>query len=71
MTHEPIIVFDPDKDAASQVKHGLPLSFAGAVIKGAAGTYPDPRFDYGEDRDMTGGNVDDRLQVADPRPQCP
>jgi uncharacterized protein len=42
------IEFDPAKDIANQLKHGVSLSLAGALDWEAALVWVDERFDYSE-----------------------
>jgi uncharacterized protein len=42
------IEFDPAKDTANQLKHGVSLSLAGALDWEAALVWTDERFDYSE-----------------------
>ncbi len=44
------IEFDPAKDAANQVKHGVSLSAASDLDWEAALVWVDERFEYGESR---------------------
>lgn len=44
------IEFDPAKDAANQVKHGVSLSVASDLDWEAALVWIDERFEYGESR---------------------
>lgn len=44
------IEFDPAKDAANRVKHGLSLSLASTLDWDAALVWVDGRFEYGERR---------------------
>lgn len=56
------IVFDPTKDAANIVKHGLSLAdFAGFDAEPI--TLVDDRFDYGEVRHRALGLVDGKAHV--------
>lgn len=64
MKDGPRVIFDPAKDAANREKHGLSLDLVGTVIEGEARTFLDQRFNYGEDRFVTFGYVEDRLYVA-------
>ena len=42
------IEFDPDKDSANQVKHGVSLALVAALDWEAALVWVDDRFDYAE-----------------------
>jgi uncharacterized protein len=44
------IEFDPTKDAANQVKHGVSLALADELDWGAALVWIDDRFEYEETR---------------------
>jgi len=56
--------FDVAKNAANRAKHGFDLSHAPRVIEsGAVLTFRDRRFDYGEDRFITIGPLEDKLVV--------
>ena len=44
------VEFDPAKDAANQVKHGVSLAMAGELDWEAALVWVDERFEYGESR---------------------
>jgi uncharacterized DUF497 family protein len=57
--------FDVAKNAANRAKHGFDLSDAPRVIEsGAVLTFRDRRFDYGEDRFITIGPLEDKLVVV-------
>jgi uncharacterized DUF497 family protein len=57
--------YDIAKNAANLSKHGLELSEAACVIEsGLAMTFRDSRFDYGEDRFITIGPLDEKLVVV-------
>jgi uncharacterized protein len=57
--------FDPDKDDANLAKHGVSLRFASRVLSDPARVdVLDVRFDYGEDRFVTYGEVDGRIWVC-------
>lgn len=58
------IEFDRAKDASNRNKHGLPLAFGEQVIRNAAHTVMDTRFDYGEERFVAFGYVSGRLHVC-------
>lgn len=58
------ISFDAVKDVLNRQQHGVSLAMIGDVLEGAVGTFQDGRFDYGEERFVTFGRVDDRLYVA-------
>lgn len=56
--------FDPAKRAANLKKHGLDLADARQVVEsGRTVTFEDRRFDYGEERFVTLGPLDDHLVV--------
>ena len=56
--------YDRAKDAANRLKHGVGLDLGGQVIEIAAHTLIDARMDYGEDRFVAFGYVEDRLYVC-------
>jgi len=56
-----LIEFDPDKDAINRDKHGISLGDAASIDWDTAVTWPDVRFDYGEDRMSGLGYLGDRL----------
>ena len=45
-----LIEFDPVKDKANLIKHGVSLALAGKLDWDAALVWLDDRFDYGESR---------------------
>lgn len=53
-----IVEFDPDKDASNVADHGISLARAADMIPLA--TIADDRFDYGEERFRTYGQIDGR-----------
>lgn len=56
--------FDPAKRAGNLKKHGLDLTDAQGVIEsGQTVTFEDRRFDYGEERFVTLGPLNDTLVV--------
>lgn len=57
------IEFDPSKDDANLVKHGVRLAAAQAFDWDAALEREDDRFDYGEIRFIAIGFIGDRLFV--------
>ena len=57
--------FDEAKNAANRAKHGLDLTDAPRVVEGGVAlTFRDRRFDYGEDRFITIGPLDEKLVVV-------
>jgi len=56
-----LIEFDPAKDAANRVKHGVSLGDAALVDWDAAVIWPDTRVDYGEDRMSSLGLIGARI----------
>ncbi len=58
------IEFDPAKDAANRLKHGIPLAFGAQVIEAAVKILADTRLDYGEQRFIAFGHVGVRLYVC-------
>jgi uncharacterized protein len=57
------ITFDPAKRAATLERRGLDFVDAGLVFAGRHATAPDQRFDYGELRFITVGELAGRLVV--------
>ena len=57
------IEFDPGKDAANRVKHGLPPSAAAELDLNEASIVEDKRFTYGEARFLAYGLIAGRLHV--------
>lgn len=57
------IEYDPAKRDATYGARGLDMARAGKVFAGAHITFPDIRFDYGEDRFLTFGLLDGRMIV--------
>ncbi|KXU34233.1 hypothetical protein AXE65_07450 [Ventosimonas gracilis] len=55
------IEFDPTKDAINRDKHGISLGEATRIDWDNAVTWPDLRFDYGEDRMRGLGYIGERL----------
>jgi uncharacterized DUF497 family protein len=55
------IIFDPEKDAANLVKHGVPLSLAAEFVLEEAIVLRDRRKDYGEVRFNAYGLIDGAL----------
>lgn len=58
------IIFDPAKDAANRVKHGLSLAEAGRLEWDTALIERDDRRDYGEARMLAIGYIGDRLHFV-------
>lgn len=58
-----MIVFDPEKDAANIVKHGVSLGQAETMFVDDALIEIDDRRDYGEPRWILYGEIDGRLHV--------
>lgn len=56
-----LIEFDPTKDAANVLKHGMSLADAKGFEWGSAVTWMDLRQDYGEDRVIALGYIGPRL----------
>lgn len=54
-------VFDPIKDAANQIKHGVSLALAEVLFARPHLSVRDHRFDYGEVREVTFGHINERL----------
>ena len=54
-------VFDPDKDRANRVKHGVSLALAEVLFLGPFVAMTDDRFDYGEVRPIAFGFINGRL----------
>ncbi len=57
------ISFDPAKRDATLVNRGLDFADAGSVFRGRTMTVQDLRFDYGEDRYITAGYLNERCIV--------
>ncbi len=55
--------FDPEKRNATLEARGLDMAEAGEVFQGSHLTFPDIRFEYGEDRFVTVGFMSGRLVV--------
>ncbi|MEY4555254.1 MAG: hypothetical protein RL093_373 [Pseudomonadota bacterium] len=58
-----MIVFDPEKDAANIVKHGVSLGQAETMFVDDALIEIDDRRNYGEPRWILYGEIDGRLHV--------
>jgi uncharacterized DUF497 family protein len=58
------IEYDPEKDVANRLKHGLPLASGAVVLENRIGEVPDERLDYGEVRVNAFGPVEGRLFVC-------
>ena len=54
-------MFDPAKDAANRVKHGVSLALAEVLFAGSYVSVVDDRSDYGEVRKVAFGLVNGRL----------
>ncbi len=59
-----IITFDPAKRAATLLERGLDFADAGMLFQGRHFTRRDERFDYGEDRLISIGQVKDEIVVV-------
>ena len=57
------IEYDPAKRDVTLEKRGLDMARAGEVLAGSHLTFPDIRFDYGEERFVTVGLLDERMVV--------
>ena len=57
------IEFDEEKRAATLKARGLDMARAGEVYEGAHLTFEDKRRDYGEERIITIGFLDERMVV--------
>ncbi|MGH8788971.1 MAG: BrnT family toxin [Cupriavidus necator] len=57
------LVFDPAKDLANQIKHGIPLALADAFEMDSALIRDDLRFAYGEGRMVATGLIGNRVFV--------
>lgn len=57
------IEYDPEKDAANQVKHGLSLADTARMELAQATVTEDRRVDYGEARFIAYAPLDGRLHV--------
>jgi uncharacterized DUF497 family protein len=58
------ITFDPAKRDHTLAEHGLYFADAEQVFDGPLVENPDERFDYGEQRLMTVGYLDERMVVV-------
>lgn len=58
------IEYDPAKDKANQEKHGLSFEAIAGFDFANAMTIPDTRFDYGEDRLLAFGLIEQRLFIV-------
>ena len=58
-----IIEFDTTKRERTLLERGLDFADAGNVFQGLHFTALDDRFDYGEDRFITVGTLEDRIVV--------
>ena len=58
------ITFDPAKRDLALRHRGLDFARAGDVFAGLTATVVDERFDYGESRFITAGELDNRLVVV-------
>ncbi|CAG9173011.1 hypothetical protein LMG23992_02393 [Cupriavidus laharis] len=58
-----LIEFDPDKDRANLVKHGVSLATAGDFEMDTAIMRRDARYEYGEARIVAIGLIGDRVHV--------
>ncbi len=57
-------VFDPAKDKANRVKHGVSLALAEVLFAGPHVSSTDERFDYGEVREVAVGHIGGRPFVC-------
>jgi hypothetical protein len=57
------IEFDPVKDEANRIKHGIPLSAASGLDLTQAISFADTRHPYGEKRTVAVAPIDGRLHV--------
>ena len=58
------ITFDPAKRDATVAERGLDFADAVEVFEGTTFSYPDERFDYGEERIVTAGRLRGRMVVV-------
>ena len=58
------IEFDPGKDEANRLKHGVSLAAAERIDLDRAVRFEDRRFDYGETRYIAYGPLDGRLHCV-------
>ena len=58
------IEFDPDKDEANRLKHGVPLAAAERIDLDRAVRFEDRRFDYGETRFIAYAPIEGRLHCV-------
>jgi uncharacterized DUF497 family protein len=52
---------DPAKDAINRRKHGIALAAAAVLFEGLILRQPDGRVDYGEDRWLAVGRIDQQI----------
>ncbi|MCP4308903.1 MAG: BrnT family toxin, partial [bacterium] len=57
------IEYDPAKRDVTLAERGLDMARAAEVFVGSHLTFSDIRFDYGEERFVTIGGLDDRMVV--------
>ena len=53
--------FDPGKDEVNRAKHGVSLALAEVLFAGPHVSVAHDRFDYGEDRMVAFGHINDRV----------
>lgn len=58
------ISFDPSKQATNLKRHGLDLAEAERLLSGPCVDIVDDRFDYGEERWISIGLLDDKVAVC-------
>ena len=58
------ISYDPNKREATLLERGLDFARAAEVFDGNVFSWPDLRFDYGEQRIVTVGFLDDRMVIV-------
>lgn len=58
------ISFDPKKDEQTRRERGLSLTLGAEIIRSQVAVRMDSRFDYGEERLIAYGYLEDRLHVC-------
>ena len=56
--------WDENKNAANIGKHGVSFTIASRIFEGRVVTFPDDRFDYGEEREISIGQIDGVLLLT-------
>jgi uncharacterized DUF497 family protein len=58
------IDYDPAKHRRNLIERGIGFDFAGRIFEGSTVGWPDERVDYGEDRFVAIGVVDEAMLVV-------